>query len=700
MSSIASVDFLDQRSPTGAGINTPELTVGSTKPKRRAISDVSHLFRIISNLQEARREQNAKNARIAAKINNERPHSDSQLESEGLGYKSNVSTKPLSTTISKVTNRLVKSIQSARYLTSAALPDSVPGAREKSEMFQNEVTNLIRRWPEWFDSISQLATEDGTFGWAVAAWTDTSEWRPKIYRQDDVLLPDGTGHSPSTAQVCGLRRFLQMHELAEMIEDRKAAEMAGWNIENTIESINNARPPSVTGDTAAPHTDARRREDALRESSVSASLLNGAKQIEVYDVLAVEIDGQISHYIVDHATKKLLFEKEDRFENAADCLAFFSFEHGNGKLMASKGVGREIYEIAGALDRASNEAIDRLQMSGKIIVTGPESLVDRFKLTVIGNVAIVPEGFTVSQTKIESGIKEFQILRETLRAQLDEISGSVSPKEFDRERVTTAEVNAYTAREEERRDDRDTRFIMQVAQNLVGPITRRALSAKQTDKEAKKVREKLLRYMTEDELQTLVDTPPIQTIEDFTELKAQQLAMFADAKRGDPLYNQRKLQSKAASALFDAEFADDVLLPENDPTEMAEQIRGQLLENLVLAKKIPVPVSRRDNHLLHIEAIKQTIQPLIEACASGDANALSVVQFPLEHWAAHLAEARNSGVDSKVLAPLEQELKGAATQIGELQAHAEASAQQQQAGGAPLPPIDAEQPPAPPAPPV
>ena len=96
---------------TTGTVNSPGLEVGTAKPKRRAISDVQHLFQIISTLEEARREQNEKNGRILAKYNAERPWEKSELEENGLLWKSNFSTKPLSTAIDKVSPRLTKAVQ-------------------------------------------------------------------------------------------------------------------------------------------------------------------------------------------------------------------------------------------------------------------------------------------------------------------------------------------------------------------------------------------------------------------------------------------------------------------------------------------------------------------------------------------------------------------------------------------------------------
>lgn len=675
-----------EAAPTGSGINTPGFEPGSSKPKRRAISDIHHVNQIVAHLQDARKSQNEKNKRIADKLNSERPYSDDKLESEGLGYKSNVSTKPLSTTVGKVASRLVKAVQSARFLTAAALPDSVPGAKEKTELARGEITNLVRRWDGWFDSLTQLATEDAVFGWAAVAWLDDRDWKFRVFRQDEAYFPDGTGHSVDTVQVCALRRLVYPHELAAYIEDREAAKLAGWEVDNVVEAINSAKPVSTgAAGSSAEFTDARRYADAMRESSVSASLVNGAKQVEIYDLLATEIDGKVSHYITDWTSKKLLFVKEDRYERMADCLALVSYEHGTGKLMGSKGIGREIYELANAVDRARNEAIDRLQMSGKLIVTGPESAISRFKLNVLGNVALIPDGFNLQQNKIDSSVKDFIELDNLLQNLLDRIAGSVSPRQFDRERVTKTEVDLIAAREEEQRDDRDTRFIMQVAK-IVSTIQRRAITADQSDQDAKDVREKLLASFASDELESWVKTPALRTIEDWTELDAQKVIMFANEKRSDPIYNQYKLQKRAASAWINPEFAEDVILPENDPTEENEQRRLQLLEGLILGLSEPVPISPRDNHLIHIAVLKEKLAPAAQAAGSGDQQALSALnEAMLTHWSEHVAAAEAQGVDKSIVNQLKAEIKALAKQVGEMQAQIQSQLQEQQtmAGGMP-----------------
>ena len=670
----------DSTLPTDTGINAAGLVAtGKDNSKRnRAVTDVGHIFQIIGTLEQARRSQNEKNGRIQAKMNSERPHDEDKLKSEGLGYKSNFSTKPLSTTVGKVASRLTKAIQAARYLTAAELPDSIPDAKKKTELFRREFTNTVRRWPGWYNFCNEVNSENSTFGWAAVTWLDNSSWRPVFFRQDQAFFPDGTKQSSDAVQFAAFCQFIFPHELADFIRNRDAAETAGWDIEQTVKAINAARPPSIPGATSAPYTDLRRYQDAIRESSVSLSLVGGAKQIRLWHVFATEIDGKVSHYIGDGDAKTMLFSQEDRFEKVEDCLALFSYEQAS-TLMGSKGIGREVYELAGILDRSRNESVDRLQLAGKIIIQGPESKITRFKLTVLGNVILIPEGFTLSQNKVESSVNEFITLDDRLTQLLDQIAGGVSPRTFDRERVTKTEVELFASREEEKRDDITTRSVTQWGNGPLSTMQRRMFSKDTTDKDAKKAREKLLQYMTEEELDELANQPALRTIEDFTQSDAQKIVLLAQESRNDPLYDHKKMEKRKLSVLVDSEFAEDVLLPDNDATVTAEQARGQLFENQLLAQGKPVPISPRDNHLIHIEVLKTEFEAVAQAAGQGDPRALQVAETWLQHWGQHLEAAGQSGADKAQLAPMVKELTDVAKQLGEIQAEAQQQAAVQQA---------------------
>lgn len=628
----------------GAGINTPD--VGrSLKPKRRAITSVGQLNSIAATLEDAAKERNKKNGRIAAKYDAERPYDPAKLKEEGLGWKNNFATKPLATAIDKIPPRLTRAVHNARYLTSASLPDSVEGGKLKTEKFRNAITKLVRAWTGWRPFLNEVAAENATYGYTACAWLDKYSWKPTHFRQDRFFVPDQTKQTSGYTQIWIGRQEVQIFELVNLIDDPEAAESAGWDLEAAIEAINEASPKG-TGETNSPYTDFRTYEDAVRESSVYRSLQQGAKVIELLHFFVGEADGSVSYYLTNNrGSKKVLFQQLDLYPSMSEAVTYFSYQQANGLLMGSKGIGRELYEIAGALDRARNEAVDRLMLAGKTWLRGSEKALERLRLSVVGNLVLLPQDYEYVEVKTTAGAEEFQALDNTLTQLMDQIAGGVTPRQLQGERVTATQVNVFTSREEEKRDDITERFLLQVA-DVITNCQRRIVDPATIDKDAVALREELLRYMNEDELKRLSEEPALRTVDDWTADEAQSIILFAQEKRNDPLYDQVKLAQKSTAARVNAEFAEDVVLPVNDPTQEAEQARMQTIENVVLSVGKAIPISSRDNHRIHADVIKEDFQVLAQSLAQ-DPTLLPEVKLKLQHWTDHFDAALQSGANAE-----------------------------------------------------
>jgi len=623
-------------STTTGTINTPEVD-SDLKPTRRSITDVKQLHSIASTLEEASRDRNQKNGRIMAKYNAERPYEPDKLKAESLGWKSNFSTKPLAVAVDKIGPRLTRAVNTARYLTSASLPETTSNGKSKTERFRREITNTIRRWPGWRPLISEIAQENGLFGYTSVFFVDRYSWKPYHFRQDRFFIPDQTKQFAANVQVWMGHQDLQIHELLETVgEDIEVAKAAGWEIDAVAQAANNAAPKSSLNQ-SSPYTDVRLYQDAIRESSIHLSLQQGAKTIEVNHFLVREPSGKVSYYLVDRRDKQLLLRQQlDIYDSMEAAIVLFSYQQANGLLMGSKGVGRELYEVAGAVDRARNELVDRLNLSGKVWLQGSAKSLDRIQLSVVGNMVLFPDTVSVQSVKIDPNVEAFSAMDLQLVQLMDQIAGGVTPKEFKGERVTATAVNVYTAREEERRDDIIERFLLQVG-DLVSVIQRRLVSEEMIDPEVAKLRENLLKYMSEEELIELASQPALKTVADWTEVEAQQLVMLAAEKRQDPLYDHVKLERMATAARTSQEVADDVLLPVNDPTAETEQAQKQILENLVLSIGKPVPVSSRDGHRVHTQLLQADLQEAMQA------QNPAVIQAYLAHWQAHIEAAIQGG---------------------------------------------------------
>lgn len=670
-------------SQTG-GINAPELSK-SLKPQKRALSSVKQMRNVISSFTTAARERNVRNARISAKYNSEKPFRQESLEADGLGWKSNFTTKPLPMLVNKVSPRLKKALEAVKYLTNSALPDNVPGNAEKTEAFRREITKLIRSRPGWSDLLTEISMENVLFGYAPVVWLDEFSWFPKFFRQDEFFVSTGNPQESERTQIFIVKQKYLIHELFSMIEDEEAAKAAGWKLQPTIEAINKAQP-----DHRRNRSDNWERvyEDLIREANVGLSHENGAMVICVWHLFAQEVDGKVSHYILTEdgtgkdggADKELLFEREDQYNSMPDALGLFVFEYGNGKLHGSKGIGREIYAMAAMLDRARNEVVDRLNLSGKIIIQGDDKALRRFKMSVVGAALLIGQAYQVTERKINPAIEEFLQLDQFLTSLLDQMAGAVTPKALEGERVTAAAVNLLASREEESRDTITGRFLTQFA-SAQATMQKRICDPNVRDEDAKAFQKKMLNIMSREELTQIASQPVAETVADYTTIERQQIVAIAAENKGDPLFNQKELRRRSLAAQVSDEFADSVLLPDEDPTVVAEQSRLQQLELMLIASQATkVPISPRDNHVVHLGVLMPALEQAAQVSAQSP-EGVPILEAMLMHAQGHLMGAEQSGVPKDQLAPVAGIIKKLSASMEQLKQLAEAEQTVQTAAG-------------------
>jgi hypothetical protein len=658
---------------TGGLIESPEINK-SGEPTRRSITSVQMGVEVVKQVIQAGRNRAIVSSRILAKYNSEKPYDSKKLEQDGLGWRQNFSTKPLASLIEKVFPRLTEAVGGLKYFTDSSLPDSYENSVEKTETFRDTITKTIRNKKGWTTTLENIAFDDSLFGSTVLAWLDEYNFMPQHFRCDEVFLADGTKQNVNFAQVVVLRENLLPHELFAMIEDADAAKAVGWKLDACREAINKAAPKQIAERLGTSGNIEAWYQNAQRELTIGASYMAGVSVVCIYSLLVREVTGKVSHYRFVGDEYKLIFEHDDRFDSMQDCLAFFSYEKGNDTMHGSKGIGRNLYELAGMIDRARNEVVDRAIMSGKTLVQGDIKKINQFKMSVVGAMAIVPTGWTFLEQKIDGNVEPFLKLDAYFSSLADQLIGSVSTPKVEGEAFRSPQAWALLAqREEEGRDAKIARFLNQFT-CLIATMQRRICDPDTADKDAKAAQEKLLKHMTREELDVLAKQPVAASIVDLTPIERQLVVAIAAEKRGNPLYNQRHR--------IGSDFAKRVLLPTNDPTEEAEQKRLQQLEMTLLTQAQPVPVSPRDNHMIHLEIMVPVAEGMAQQLMQGGADTAV-----LEAVLAHITEHYNRAVEQKVatkeqLAPIAQLVKKAGQAIAELKALDQQAAQLQQESAA------------------
>lgn len=149
----------------------------------------------------------------------------------------------------------------------------------------------IREWPGYLYNKEQDIEEMLLYGKSIGMWNSPLGWMPEHVFISDILVPDDIRVDFSNLEEIVRRVRLTPYELYKKIENRKAAEDAGWNVDSAIDAIRFHRAFSEHNKT---------REDFYRTISQSGFnwSLSVNQKIDLYEVYWREFDGTISKGIV------------------------------------------------------------------------------------------------------------------------------------------------------------------------------------------------------------------------------------------------------------------------------------------------------------------------------------------------------------------------------------------------------------------
>jgi hypothetical protein len=156
------------------------------------------------------------------------------------------------------------------------------------------------------------------------------------------------------------------------------------------------------------------------------------------------------------------------------------------------------------------------------------------------------------------------------------------------------------------------------------------------------MQKRLLKIMTREELNMIAKSPVASTVSDYSDLQRQQITLIAAENAGNPLIDQAELKRRQLTAQIDEEFAEAVMLAENDPTKTAEQQRLQQLELVLLTQGQPVPVSPRDDAKIHLSVLMPAMEQAGQEVMQNP-EVLPILEALVDHGNQHLALAMEQG---------------------------------------------------------
>lgn len=689
--------------------STDEVVNDETLEVKRTFRNSEQAYSAYRRLKQQNVERNRKNALIQKKLNNEPPYAPKKLESMGQNWRSNRPTGFLSTMVSRIQPPFKQVVESSTYLTFTKYPSHGVDAENKTKIFREEITKCIRAWGGHDDIVAQVVHENTTFGFAAMCWDDPRDWKPEFCRQDYTFFSIESPQEVEATPIWARKRRYQIAELLPILEDPETSSLAGWNIKNLINAINNATPAGRTLDS---DDDARRVEDWMREGSYGASYENDAKYVELGELLIKEPHGKISRFLFDDKSGKEICTQLDRYNRMSDCLALFAVEIGSGSLMSSRGAGRDLYNSHIAIDKARNLVQDNVYLKGMLLLKKTATAKPGIApLTVMHPVSYVAEGYEVVPQSSPADVDDFLKLDQFISGLAEIQLGTFLPSSalgLQGAAQTASEINRVAAIENQIREGILMRWskqysnaVARMQRGICHPEHLKAASeikmlldiARMTSPDAIWARKEVIEafkgseydlppFLVPFELPSHLDEdavscclsmiernlPPSDIIlmafmpaEDLIPDNAVQegaiLDLLIQRYAGNPAINQDELIKLDWSKKLGQEIANQVILPKDQVEAVAiEATRAQIIELQAIIAGQEVPVSPRDNDMVHLETIVAKLMPIIAQAPQGALPPEMVSPFAkaLEHFVMHINQAEMKGGDRQKIGEYKQ----------------------------------------------
>jgi hypothetical protein len=733
--------------------NTPKFGEGreETKVVNKPISTAQQAYEVYQRLQRDNLARANRNKLIADAYNGGNPFDQKRLDVNSQGWRANFSTLVLATFVDRVTPRLTDAVHGMKFLTSSELPDSFTNSVNKTQKFRERTTELLRQWNGWVDFVEQVATENVLYGYTSAVQMDEYEWRPKTFRQEDTLFDEQAPQLATHLPVFAIKANYYIHEACAIIEDADAALAAGYNVDNIKSAIEQAAPPYDSF-----VYNPRQLSDMVREGNLYYSFHRSSKMIETCHVFVKCYNNEVDHWWVNrngskrpNKPKKVakdspepkvdasgeptkleddpyeLFYGESVAESMDDVITLYSFQAGNNRLFGSKGIGRLLYNISLATEKARMSFIDAMYMSGLLVGQAEESIIGRLQPHVRSPFLIIPEGFGLLMQQFKVDINNWLGLDQKLTNTAEIIAGAFLPDQQqisnNGQMIQTATKESIDAvKEEEVKAGLMQRWWVQFTKgvssmqrriysktNLRAAIKQRKARLKAADTGKSLIAKDLYEAMMDVDDTTkdiFVAAPALDqadpgavetiiallddglTIQEiivlanrpataFTEMAGAQDDMmflqFYQLARGNPNFDQSKLDEQAANRMIGFKNTKEIFVPQPQQTTDIEAQRAQQMEWTTMLGGVGVQVSGRDPHQQHF----QTILPLV-ADQLKIAHQMPPVQIPKDllkacqlgatHAEAHIQAMLQQGANKRQLKPQILQLKDLEKMLNDL----------------------------------
>lgn len=338
-----------------------------TPPESR-IRDVKAASSIYDTLRKADEKSSSNRAKVDAMFDGASPYDQRVLYSTGQGNRTNLNFGEAQRLLDVSMSAYVDLYTSLQKLMRVSVTVGEPAERQDAEdIIAEELTQMLREWPEFHSNYLRLCTEFTKHGVGVSYFEDPRSWRFRVCGLGDFLIPRQTPASEESIEVGCARRQYLLHELYGFIKNEDAAVKIGWDVDEVKRVISkNARTSGRNGSNTYADWEVTQRE--MKNNDLYTGLENTT--VSVVHMWVREFDGSVSLLMfAEESPKTFLFRKNSMFEKPEHAYVMFSYGVGtNGTYHSVRGLGNRIFNHIQTSNRIRCQMIDSAMMGGAVMI--------------------------------------------------------------------------------------------------------------------------------------------------------------------------------------------------------------------------------------------------------------------------------------------------------------------------------------------
>tara|TARA_R100000278_G_scaffold56250_1_gene46577 strand:- start:1954 stop:4176 length:2223 start_codon:yes stop_codon:yes gene_type:complete len=379
--------------------------LGSLDEKGKAVKsrlkDVKSALNIFNSLRSADEASSINRARIDAMFDGANPYNQAHLTASGQGLKTNLNFGEAQRLLDISLSAYVDLYSSLEKLVEVkSSKGSASEVMQLEDIVSEEITHLLRCWPEFHSHYLRLCTTFIKHGVGVAYFDTPDDWKFRVGGFADILIPRQTPSSENMIDVAVGRREYHLHELYAFIKNEKAATQVGWDVKEMKRVIMKCVKTSGRSRNTS-YSDWETLQSEMKNNDIYAGHQNPT--VSVLHFWVREMDGSISHYICSEKDpKNFLYKKISRYERPEHAYVMFTYGVGsNGTYHSIRGLGHRIFNHIQTSNRLRCQMIDGA-MLGSAVMIQPENqrALDELGFTYYGAYAVLSPNVNIIEKAV------------------------------------------------------------------------------------------------------------------------------------------------------------------------------------------------------------------------------------------------------------------------------------------------------------